>query len=71
MSLEGKRSVKSPSFSRSPKAGVSSRDYAVHGKNTKMYARALYYDSAKPTPFATLDKLSVALPRNNKSDVRA
>ena len=29
-------------FSQNPKAEVSNRVYAVHGKNTKISARALY-----------------------------
>ena len=41
--IRGKISSKlSPRFSRGPKAGVSNLGYAVHGKNTKMSARALY-----------------------------
>jgi len=54
-------------FSRGPKADVSNRDYAVHGKNTKMSARALYCNPAKPSAFSTVNKLSAALPRKNKS----
>jgi len=61
----------SPRFSRSPNAGLSNRGHAVHGKNTKMTARALYYNPEKPTAFSTLDKLSEALPKKNKSEVRA
>ena len=58
MSAEGKNSAKLlRRFSRSPNAGVSNQDYAVHGMNTKMAARALYYNSEKPTSFSTLDKL--------------
>jgi len=72
MSAEEKRSAKlSPHFSRSPKAGVSIEGYAVHGKNTKMAARALYYNPEIPTTFSTLDKLSAALSKKNKSDVKA
>ena len=72
MSAVGKNSVElSPRFSRSPKAVVSNRGYAVHGKNTKMAAGALYYNPEKPTAFSTLDKLSAALPKKNKSDVKA
>ena len=70
MSAEKKNSAKlSPPFSRGPKAGVSNRGYAVHGKNTKL--TAIYYNPEKPTAFSTLDKLSVALPKKNKSDVKA
>jgi len=36
-----------------------------------MAARALYYNPAKPTNFSTLDKLSAALPKKNKSDIIA
>jgi len=36
-----------------------------------MAARALYYNPEKPTAFSTLDKLAVALPKKNKSDVKA
>ena len=72
MSAEEKRSAKlSPHFSRSPKAGVSIEGYAVHGKNTKMAARALYYNPEIPTTFSTLDKLAAALPKKYKSDFKA
>jgi len=65
MSAERKSSAKlSPCFSRGPNAGVSNWGYAVHGKNTKMAARALYYNSEKSTS-STLDKLSAALPKKN------
>ena len=43
--------------------------YAVHGKNSKM--AALYYNPEKSTDFSTLDKLSAALPKKNKAEVRA
>jgi len=56
-------------FSRGPKAWVSHRGYAVHGKNTKL--NAIYYNSEKPTAFSTLAKLAAAIPRKNKSDVKA
>ena len=70
MSAEGKSSAKlSPPFSRGPKAGVSNRGYAVHGKNTKL--TAIYYNPEKPTAFSTLDKLSAAIPMKNKFDVKA
>ena len=70
MSAEEKSSAKlSPRFSRSPKTGGSNQGYTVNGKNTKMAARALYYNHEKPTAFSTLDKLAVALPKKNKSDV--
>jgi hypothetical protein len=59
----------SPPFSRGPKAGVSNRGYAVHGKNTKM--SSLYHNPEKPTAFSALDKLSTALPKKDKSDVKA
>ena len=62
MSVEEKNSAKlSSPFSQGPKAGVSNRGYAVHGKNTKM--SSLYYNPEKPTEFSTLDKLSEALPK--------
>jgi len=58
MSAEEKSSAKlSLRFSRSPKAGVSNRDYAVHGKKTKMAAKALYYNPEKPTAFSTLESV--------------
>jgi len=50
---------------------VSNQGYAVHGKNTKMAASALYYNPAKPKAFSTLDKLSAALSKKNKSDAKA
>jgi uncharacterized surface protein with fasciclin (FAS1) repeats len=72
MLAEGKNSAKlSPPFSRSLKAGLSNQGYAVRGKNTKMASRALYYNSSKPPAFSTLNKLAVALPKKNKSDVKA
>jgi len=48
---------------------VSNRGYAVHGKNTKL--TAIYYNPEKPTAFSTLDKLAAAIPRKNKSDIKA
>jgi len=57
-----------PLFARPKGRGVES-GLQVHGKNTKM--AALYYNSEKPTGFSTLDKLCPALPKKNKSDVRA
>jgi hypothetical protein len=70
MSAEGKSSAKlSTPFSRGTKAGVSNRGYAVHGKNTKL--TAIYYNPEKPTAFSTLDKLSAAIARKNKSDIKA
>ena len=36
-----------------------------------MANRALYYYHEKPTAFSTLDKLSAAIPRKIKSDIRA
>jgi hypothetical protein len=72
MSAEGKNSAKlSPRFSRGLKAGVSNQGYAVQGKNTKMSARALYYDPQKPSAFSIVKKLTAAVPKKNKSDVRA
>jgi hypothetical protein len=66
MSAKGKNSAKlSPPFSRGPKAGVLNQGYAAHGKNTKMAARALYYNPEKPSAFSTLNKLSAALPKKN------
>jgi len=56
-------------FSRGPKAGVSNRGYAVHGKNTKL--TAIYYNSEKAAAFSSLDKLAAAIPRKNKSDIKA
>jgi hypothetical protein len=53
---------------RGPKAGVSNQGYAVHGKNTKL--TAIYFNPEKPT-FSTLDKQAAAIPRKNKSDVKA
>jgi len=41
----------------------------VHGNNTKL--TAIYYDHEKPTAFSTLDKLAAAIPRKNKSDIKA
>ena len=71
MSAEGNSSEKSPNhFSRGRNVEVSNRRYAVHGKNTKFSARALYYNPANPTAFSTLKKLSAAFPKKNKSDVR-
>jgi len=32
---------------------------------------SLYYNPEKPTAFSTLDKLSTALPKKDKSDVKA
>jgi hypothetical protein len=32
---------------------------------------SLYYNPEKPTAFPTLDKLAAALPKKNKSDVKA
>jgi hypothetical protein len=40
-------------------------------KNTKMAARALYNNPGNPTAFSTLNKLVAALPKKNKSHVRA
>jgi hypothetical protein len=66
----GKNSAKlSPRFSRGPKAGVSNRGYAVHGKTIKF--TAIYYNPENPTAFSTLDKLASAIPSKNKSDVKA
>jgi len=46
----GKSSAKlSHPFSSGPKAEVSNQGYAVNGKTTKMAARALYCNPAKPT----------------------
>jgi hypothetical protein len=50
---------------------MSSQGYAVHGKNTKMSATAIYYSPEKPTGFSTLNKLSAALPKKKKSDIIA
>ena len=41
----------------------------MHGKNTKMSARALYYNPENPSAFSTVNKLSAALPMKNKSGV--
>jgi hypothetical protein len=71
MSTDGKISVKSsPPFSRGSKSEVSKRGYAVHGKNTKMATRALFYNPAKPSTFSVANELSTALSRKNKPDVR-
>ena len=40
-------------------------------KNTKMTARALYYNPEKQSAFSTVNKHSAALPKKNKSDVKA
>jgi hypothetical protein len=32
---------------------------------------AIYYNPEKPAAFSTLDKLAAAIPRKNKSDVKA
>ena len=40
-------------------------------EKTKMSARALYYNRRKPSGFSTMNKLSAALPKKNKSKVRA
>ena len=70
MSAEEKFSAKlSPPFSRGPNAGVSNQGYVEHEKNTKF--TAIYYNPEKPTAFSTLDKLAAAIPRKNKSDVKA
>ena len=58
-------------LSRGPKAKVSNRGNAVHGKNTKISDRALYNNPAKPSAFSTVDKLTGALSKKNKSEVRA
>ena len=71
MSAEGKNSAKlSPRFSRGLKARESDQGYAVQGKNTKMSARAIYYDPQKPSAFSIVNKLTAAVPKKNKSDVR-
>jgi hypothetical protein len=71
LSAKAKSSAKSsPPISQGPKAEVSNLGYAKHGRNTKMSARALYYNPAKPSAFPTLNKLSADLPKKNKSDVR-
>jgi hypothetical protein len=57
-------------FSRCSKTGVSNQGYAIHGKNTEMSAMALYYNPEKPSAFSTLNKITEALPKKNKSDVR-
>ena len=36
-----------------------------------MSARALYYNPEKPSAFPTVNKISAALPKKNKSDFRA
>jgi len=41
----------------------------VHEKNTKF--TAIYFIPEKPTAFSNLDKLAAAIPRKNKSDVKA
>jgi hypothetical protein len=46
-----------------PKAWGSNQGYAVHGKNTKMAARALYYNPEKSTAYSTLNKMATALPK--------
>jgi hypothetical protein len=58
-------------FSRGLNAGGSNQSYAVHGKNTKMSARALYYNPEKPSAFSKLNKQSATLPKKNKSDFKA
>ena len=58
-------------FSRGPNAGVSNHGYAVHGKNTKMNARAIYFNTEKPSALSTVNNYSAALPNKNKSDVLA
>ena len=72
ISTEGKSSAKtSPPFAREPKPEVSDRCYAVHGKNSKLSAKAFYYIPAKPSAYSSLNKPSAALSRKTKSDVRA
>jgi len=59
MSAEGKSYAKSSHpYSRGQNAEMSNQGYAAHGKNTKIADKALYYSPAKPTAFATLNKLS-------------
>ena len=58
-------------FFAMPKGRGVDQGYAVHGKNNKMPSRALCYNPAKPTAFASLNKLSAALPNRNKPDIRA
>jgi len=62
------REIIAPLFAKSKGRGVES-GLRRHGKNTKM--AALYYNPEKSTAFSTLDKLTAALPKKNKSDVKA
>ena len=72
MSLEGKSSAKlSPVFSRSTKPRGSNRGYVALGKNTEMSASELFYNPPRPSACLTLDKLAAAIPKKNKSDIRA
>ena len=57
-------------LSLGPKPEMSNHGYAVHGKSTKMSARALYYNPENPSAFKTVNKLSAALPKK-MSDVKA
>ena len=54
-----------------PKSRVVESVLGRAWKKYQEYARALYYNPHKPTGFSSLNEVTAALPKKNKSEVRA
>ena len=50
---------------------MSNRGYVALGKSTEMSASELYYNPPRLSACLTLGKLAAAIPKKNKSDIRA